>query len=95
MLPTYLPGDRLLVRRRGRRLRAGDAVVYADPVDPERHVVGRVIDVKDRRQPTVAGDNPSRGSASRDDLRLEHRLILGRVVARLSGVERPGRRTYS
>ncbi|MGI9602892.1 MAG: S26 family signal peptidase [Acidimicrobiales bacterium] len=95
MIPTYLPGDRLLVRRHGRRLRGGDVVVFAHPSDDERLVVNRVVDVKRPDQPVVAGDNPARGTGSRDDMALDRRLVLGRVVARLSAVDRPSRRSYS
>ncbi|MDH3705476.1 MAG: S26 family signal peptidase [Acidimicrobiia bacterium] len=94
MWPTYLPGDRLLVRRHGRKLRAGDVVAYHHPLDDDRVILGRVVEARDQAHPTLAGDNPSRGTASREDLRIERHRIEGRVVARLSGVERPVRRTY-
>lgn len=94
MRPTYLPGDRLLVRRRGRRLRAGDVVVYRADADDQHVLVGRIVEAEDPARPTVAGDNPARGAASRRDVRIERTRIEGRVVARLSGVDRPARRTF-
>lgn len=94
MRPTYLPGDRVLVRRRCRKLRAGDVVVYRRQPDDEL-VLGRVVEARDQALPTLAGDNPARGAVSRDDQHVPRTQIAGRVVAHLSAAVRPARKTYS
>lgn len=95
MVPSYLPGDRLLVRRHGRPLKAGDVVVVADLSEPDGKVLRRVVFIRRNGMVVVAGDNPARGSQSRQDHQLPRDLVLGRVVRRLSEADRPRRRTYT
>jgi len=53
MMPTFMPGDRLLVRRVGiRQVRRGQIVVVRDPAGPSAWVVKRVA--------AVHGDPPGR-----------------------------------
>jgi len=96
MVPTYLPGDRLLVRRHGRLPRAGDVVVCTDDVDGGAApiTIHRVVSVVDRDHLMVVGDNPSLGSTSRHERQVTRSQVLGRVVARVSSAERPPRRDY-
>jgi nickel-type superoxide dismutase maturation protease len=64
MLPTFAPGDRLLLVRRYRPLRVGDLVALDDPRHAARRIVKRVTAVH-RDSVDVAGDNPSWSTDSR------------------------------
>jgi nickel-type superoxide dismutase maturation protease len=87
MSPTVRHGDRLLVRRVGRRtrVRPGDVVLARFPTRPELLVVKRVR----RAVPGghwVEGDNPL---VTDDSRAFGPAVVVGRVVGRLR--PRPGR----
>ncbi|HEX7275985.1 MAG TPA: nickel-type superoxide dismutase maturation protease [Acidimicrobiales bacterium] len=89
MLPTLLPGDRLVVVR-GRRARTGDLVTVPDPRSPTREVVKRVVSV-DRGGVIVRGDNPRASTDSRTFGPVPAGSIRGRVVYRYFPDGRRGR----
>jgi nickel-type superoxide dismutase maturation protease len=64
MAPTYLPGDRLLLVRRFRPLRAGDVVAFDDPRGSAGRIVKRVTSVSPGGV-EVLGDNPGSSTDSR------------------------------
>jgi nickel-type superoxide dismutase maturation protease len=64
MAPTFGAGDRLVLVRRWRPLRAGDLVAFADPTCPERWLVKRVRTVHGGTA-TVRGDNEAASTDSR------------------------------
>ena len=64
MLPTFAPGDRLLLVRRARRLRVGDVVAVADPRLASRRLVKRVSAITGG-DVELAGDNPAASTDSR------------------------------
>ena len=64
MLPTLLPGDRLVVV--ARRLRRGDLVAVPDPRDRSRLLVKRAVEVTAAGTVVVRGDNPGASTDSRD-----------------------------
>ena len=83
MLPTLLPGDRVLVWRGVGPLRppirVGDLVAVADPRDAERIMVKRVVD----RAGTgfvVEGDNGAASTDSRHFGPVAPAAVQGRVV---------------
>ena len=63
MLPTLLPGDRLLVARIGRP-RAGDVVLAGDPRDSRREMIKRVARI-DASGVHLRGDNPAASTDAR------------------------------
>lgn len=87
MLPTLLPGDRLLVLPRP--VRPGCLVVVSHPRNPGLLLVKRA-DAADRRTVTVRGDNPSASTDSRHFGPVPRRLVLGRPVYRYSPADRSG-----
>jgi len=95
MAPTFLPGDRLVVRSRwlgpGAPLAVGDVVALADPRDPARTLVKRVAAV-DRAAGTleVAGDDPGASTDSRDFGPVPVGSVVGRVVYRYAPAGRTG-----
>ncbi len=91
MLPTFEPGDRLLVVRLPRRwpLRRGDVVALADPREPSRLLVKRVAATSARRV-TVAGDNPRESTDSRSFGPVERAAVWGRVFYRYAPRARSG-----
>lgn len=90
MLPTLVPGDRLVVMGLW-RVHAGDVVAVADPRNPSRLLVKRVAAV-DRRagMVTVVGDNQSASTDSRTFGPVPRRSLVGRVVYRYGPPERQG-----
>ena len=64
MLPTFRPGDRLLLVRRFRRLRVGDLVALKDPTCSQRTLVKRVRSI-DAGSAIVVGDNDQSSTDSR------------------------------
>jgi nickel-type superoxide dismutase maturation protease len=92
MVPTLLPGDRLVVVR-GLRPRAGDLVTVADPRAPQRVVVKRVAAVAGGSLSTVVvrGDNPAASTDSRTFGPVPARSVRGRVVYRYFPERRRGR----
>jgi nickel-type superoxide dismutase maturation protease len=89
MVPTLLPGDRLLVVRR-RSLEVGDVVALRDPRSTGRTIVKRVAAVG-ADHVVVHGDDPSASTDSRDFGPVPRRLVLGRVVYRYAPAVRAGR----
>ena len=84
MLPTLAPGERLLAVRTGiglRRLRPGDLAVFADPREPSRLVVKRVVEVAGESV-TVRGDNAGASTDSRQFGPVRSDEIWGRAVYR-------------
>lgn len=85
MLPALAPGDWLLVDSgaySGRRPRAGDILVVADPRDPSRQLVKRVCSVHLRGRLWVEGDNASASTDSRHFGPIPDSSVRGRVVLR-------------
>jgi nickel-type superoxide dismutase maturation protease len=62
MVPTLLPGDRLLVVRTSPRV--GDVVVAPDPREPGRELIKRVA-AFDGPNITLRGDNPAASTDAR------------------------------
>lgn len=89
MVPTLLPGDRLLVRRT-RRVRPGDLVVVPDPRLPDRVMVKRAARVDDGEVELV-GDNQGASTDSRTFGWVPLRTVRGRAVYRYAPPERAGR----
>ncbi|HZD65964.1 MAG TPA: S26 family signal peptidase [Acidimicrobiales bacterium] len=94
MLPTLLPGDRL-VALRARRLQPDDLVVTPDPRLEERTLVKRVRwtgqDVAGAPVVWVEGDNPVTSTDSRVLGPLPRARVGRRVVWRYAPAERAGR----
>lgn len=92
MWPAFEPGDRLVVVRLPRRwpVRAGDVVALADPRRPDRLLVKRATQTHAGRV-TVAGDNASESTDSRDFGPVERSAVWGRVVYRYAPPGRTGR----
>ncbi len=89
MLPTLVPGDRLVVVRR-RRPRPGDLVTVPDPRRPRRVMVKRVTEVTPEGV-VVRGDNPHASTDSRLFGPVPAPSIRGRVVYRYFPEHRRGR----
>ena len=93
MVPTLLPGDRVLVWRGLGPLRppirVGDLVALADPRDPGRVMVKRVADVAGAGV-SVLGDNETASTDSRHFGPVSAAAIHGRVVYRYLPEERRG-----
>ena len=64
MLPTFAPGDRLLLVRRWRPPRSGDLVALDDPREGGRRLVKRVESVHGE-DVEVRGDSPDASTDSR------------------------------
>ena len=90
MVPTLAAGDRLLVRRWPRRLRAGGLVVVADPREPARLVVKRLAGVGGHTV-TVSGDNADASTDSRHYGPVPRTAVRGVVVYRYAPPGRAGR----
>ena len=94
MVPTLLPGDRVLVWRGVGPLkpsvRVRDLVALRDPRDPERVMVKRVAGVAGT-EVSVLGDNEAASTDSRHFGPVGDTAILGRVVYRYLPDERRGR----
>ena len=89
MLPTLLPGDRLVVVRR-RQARPGDLVTVPDPRHPTRVMVKRVARVGPAGV-VVRGDNPHASTDSRRFGPVPTASVRGRVVYRYFPEHRRGR----
>lgn len=96
MVPTLLPGDRLLVWR-GPAYRAGDLVVVARASRTDRRAEERAESVVKRvaalgaEGVVVVGDNPAASTDSRDYGALPLADLRGRVVYRYAPAGRAGR----
>ncbi len=89
MRPTLEPGDRLVLSRL-RRARPGDLVAVADPRQPQRTVVKRLVEVSTLGL-TVMGDNPAASTDSRAFGPVSADTVRGRVVYRYHPESRRGR----
>jgi phage repressor protein C with HTH and peptisase S24 domain len=85
MAPALRSGDALLVRRGGRRVRAGDVVVARFRTRPDLLVVKRAIREQDGGW-WIQGDN---GLVEDDSRRYGVADVIGRVLIRY--YPRPGR----
>ncbi|HEV3365169.1 MAG TPA: S26 family signal peptidase [Acidimicrobiia bacterium] len=94
MVPTLLPGDRVLVWRGLGPLRppirVGDLVAVGDPRDAERLMVKRVVAVGGG-DVVVRGDNEGASTDSRHYGPVRVAAIEGRVIYRYLPEERRGR----
>lgn len=94
MVPTLLPGDRVLVWRGLGPLRppirVGDLVALVDPRDPRRVMVKRVTGVAGL-EVSVLGDNAAASTDSRHFGPVSAAAVHGRVVYRYLPEERRGR----
>ena len=86
MVPTFQPGDRLLVESltfRSRAPRVGEIVVAADPRQPSRELVKRIGAVdRGSRSAELAGDAAEASTDSRAFGPIPLADIRWRVVAR-------------
>jgi nickel-type superoxide dismutase maturation protease len=80
MMPTFAPGDRLIVVRRG-RIAPGDLVALGDPESPSRLLVKRVSGVGPSGV-VVEGDNPRASRDSRHFGPVPPAALVGRAVYR-------------
>ena len=94
MVPTLLPGDRVLIWRGLGPLRppvrVGDLVALADPRDPDRVMVKRVAG-RVGTEVLVHGDNEAASTDSRHFGLISATTVRGRVVYRYLPEERRGR----
>jgi signal peptidase I len=95
MAPTLVPGEWLLVERRSyarRPPRVGEIVLAADPREPTRELIKRVILV-DEPAGTVdlRGDAPHASTDSRTFGALPISAVRWRVLARYWPVTKTGR----
>ena len=65
MVPTYVPGERLTVLRRWRRVRVGDVVVVRDPRSADRWLLKRCV-AREGAQLDLRGDNANASTDSRN-----------------------------
>ncbi len=65
MLPTYVPGERLVAVRRWRPVRVGDVVVVRGPRDETYLLLKRCVE-RVGRTLVLRGDNPEFSTDSRD-----------------------------
>jgi nickel-type superoxide dismutase maturation protease len=90
MCPALEPGDRLLLVRR-RRYRPGVVVAVADPRDPRRLLVKRVVAVAPGGALVVTGDDPASSTDSRAFGPVPPALVRGQAVRRYAPPGRAGR----
>ena len=90
MVPTLLPGDRLLAVRLHRLARVGDVVLAADPRDPTRELVKRVVR-RDRWGVELRGDNATASTDARVFGAVPGGSVRWRVVLRYWPPGRIGR----
>jgi len=88
MLPTFRPGDRLLVGPTV-RIRPGQVVAVIDPRPPGRLLVKRVRAVR-TGWVDVRGDNDAASTDSRRFGSVPRSSLVGRVLYRYSPPERTG-----
>jgi nickel-type superoxide dismutase maturation protease len=95
MAPSLLPGDRLLVESRSYEVRQplpGEVVLAADPREPGRELIKRVVSVDEGvGSVELRGDAPSASTDSRDFGSLPLTAIRWRAVYRYWPPARVGR----
>jgi nickel-type superoxide dismutase maturation protease len=95
MVPSLLPGDRLLVESRsyqGRPPRPGEVVLAADPRKPERELIKRVETVDEAAASAdLRGDAPEASTDSREFGTVPLSEIRWRAVFRYWPPQRAGR----
>jgi nickel-type superoxide dismutase maturation protease len=89
MVPSLVPGDKLLLAPLWRPLRAGEMVAFDDPDQPERLLVKRVGAVT-ADEVEVRGDNEGASRDSRTFGRVPLRTVRGRAVYRYAPAGRAG-----
>ena len=89
MLPTFEPGDRLLLGRTG-RLRPGQVVGLADPRNERRLLVKRIHALHESTV-EVRGDNEGASTDSRQFGPVPRAVLAGRVLYRYAPPGRAGR----
>lgn len=94
MVPTLLPGDRVLVVAGfgpfRPRLHVDDLVALVDPRDSERTMIKRIV-AFDGGSVVVRGDNDAASTDSRHFGPVSHHALRGRVVYRYHPESRRGR----
>ena len=74
MVPAFVPGERLTVVRRWRRVRVGDVVVLRDPRGEDRWLLKRCV-ARNGNRLDLRGDNPIASTDSREfGLVAEHEI---------------------
>jgi phage repressor protein C with HTH and peptisase S24 domain len=94
MLPTLTPGDRVVVLRGigpwRPAIRVDDLVALADPRDPDRTMIKRVVAFEGARL-VVRGDNEALSTDSRHFGPVDAGGLRGRVIFRYHPEDRRGR----
>jgi nickel-type superoxide dismutase maturation protease len=88
MIPTFLPGDRLVLIPPF-KMRPGCVVAIADPRMADRLMIKRVARL-DSRTVEVLGDNPDASTDSRHFGPIDRQAIVGRVLLRYGPPDRAG-----
>ncbi|MGP4114553.1 nickel-type superoxide dismutase maturation protease [Streptomyces sp. 4N509B] len=83
MVPTLVPGDRMVLRYRA-RIRRGDVVVVRHPFRHDLLIVKRAAERRDEGW-WVLGDNPYVPNDSREFGVVPDELVVARAVLRLRG----------
>jgi nickel-type superoxide dismutase maturation protease len=94
MRPLLRPGDWLLIDPEAYRARAprpSELVAVADPRDPSRWLVKRVVAVGEDGRLDLRGDDPQRSTDSRTFGPVEPGRVIGRPWARYWPPQRIGR----
>lgn len=65
MVPAFVPGERLTMVRRWRRVRIGEVVVLRDPRGHDRWLLKRCV-ARNGNQLELSGDNAAASTDSRD-----------------------------
>ena len=83
MQPTLEPGDRVLVRRLGRKPKPslGSLVVTWHPQQSKLRLIKRLMSVEETGL-WLLGDNPARSTDSRQLGAVPTKLLIGEVVGR-------------
>ena len=89
MMPTLLPGDRLLVTRLAGDPTAGEVVLAPDPRAPHRELVKRVAAIEGGRV-ALRGDNAPASTDARTFGELDASAIRWRVALRYWPPDRIG-----
>ena len=89
MIPTLVPGDRLLVVPPARPLRRGDLVAFRDPEERSRLLLKRVESVSPSGV-QVRGDNEGASRDSRDFGDVPYDAVVGVAFYRYHPRERAG-----